>query len=101
MKLARFINPIVLADATSGVLDGWRNIPIVFTNCQLVRPVRQQAQCALPDLTAAVGAVTVSIELRFVEPHPVNGVRPQCTLFLPGKATVPCTRQVSDGIWRR
>jgi len=40
-------------------------------------------------LTAAIWTVTVSIELWFVEPYPVNRVHPQGTLLLPREASVP------------
>jgi len=40
-------------------------------------------------LTAAVWAVTVSIELRFVEPHPINGVCSERAHFLPFETTIP------------
>lgn len=57
---------------------GWGSViqkPPRSERIELVWPVRQQAESTFPDLSAAVRAVAIRVELGFVEPYPVNGVR--------------------------
>ena len=69
-------------------------------NGQLVRLVRRQTEGTLPELSATVKAVTVSIELRFVEPYLINSARRSALVSCRVMPRSHASAEIRDGIWR-